>query len=214
MVVVNVTHRAAVTGARFSGEVEDVTCSIDFAVARAAGSGLNSGPVVVVGHSSGAHLAALAVLGGGHVRGVCPYSVAVACAFVGLSGLYDVGAVPDVAEPLFGVAVEDDPDRWRRGNAFTWVRERPSLPVFVGHGVHDELVPTWFTTSFAEALQEAGHQVHVEIFPGLATKTPAIPMSSAHRWLSGSACFPTTRPRWPADGLREGRGQRADQRPS
>ena len=60
--VVNATHRPAGGDVHFPGPVRDVVCSVDFAVARLRAAGLEPHPVVLLGHSTGAHLAALAVL--------------------------------------------------------------------------------------------------------------------------------------------------------
>src|SRR5689334_5359165 len=73
IVAVNTTHRAVGTGAHFPQRVADVICSIDFAVHRAEQAGIAATAVVVLGHSSGAHLAALAALGGDALRTSWPY---------------------------------------------------------------------------------------------------------------------------------------------
>jgi alpha-beta hydrolase superfamily lysophospholipase len=56
--------------------VADIVCAVDFATDRAARAGIRVGPVVILGHSSGAHLAALAALATAHFRGACPYAPA------------------------------------------------------------------------------------------------------------------------------------------
>jgi acetyl esterase/lipase len=188
MPVVNATHRAAAAGARFPSEVQDVICSVDFAAVRASAGRGQTGPVVLLGHSSGAHLAALAALAGDHFRGSCPYPAAAVDGLVGLAGLYDVSAVPEVAEPLFGVPLSQDPDRWRDGNPTTWVGAVPSLPVFLAHGDRDDLVPTRSTTAFAATLAAAGHQVHVEITPGAGHHdiySPDVTGTSIVEWING-----------------------------
>jgi acetyl esterase/lipase len=73
MVAMNATYRAADSGARFPVPVGDVVCAVDFAADRARRAGFSPGPVIVLGHSSGSHLAALAALAGAHFRTDCPY---------------------------------------------------------------------------------------------------------------------------------------------
>jgi acetyl esterase/lipase len=164
--VVNATYRAAADGVQFPVEVEDVTCAIAFAAAGA-GTGLDpSHPVIVVGHSSGAHLAALAALAGSAFTGACPWPEAAVDALIGLAGVYDVHQVPEIAEQLFGVPLARAPDRWRDGNPFTWVDRRPALGVFLAHGDADDLVPVPSSQRFAAALERAGHPVRVEIVRG------------------------------------------------
>jgi acetyl esterase/lipase len=87
-------------------------------------------------------------------------------ALVGLAGPYDVAALADAAMPLFGVYPEEDPAIWSEGNPMTWVAERPTVAVFVGHGEADQVVPLSFSLTFAVALERAGHPVHVERVPG------------------------------------------------
>ena len=188
MLVVNAAHRAADSGARFPREVQDVVCSVDFAAVRASAGGGQAGPVVLLGHSSGAHLAALAALASDHFRGSCPYPPAAVDGLVGLAGLYDVSAVPEVAEPLFGVPLSQDPDRWRDGNAVTWAGAVPSLPVLLAHGDRDDLVPTRSTTSFAAVLEAGGHQVQVVIMPGVGHHdiySPDVTGTSIVEWIKG-----------------------------
>jgi acetyl esterase/lipase len=163
IVVANATIRGATADFRFPGPVQDVMCAVDAAAERMRQLGLTPSPVVVMGHSSGAHLSALAALAAVDERGDCPHPPSRIDAAVLLSGIYDLALAADVAEPLMGTSPHDDPAGWQNASALTWVANRPDVPVFLAHGDHDELVPMSFTERFATALEGAGHQVHVEI---------------------------------------------------
>src|SRR5580765_8453503 len=90
VVVVTATHRPASAAVRFPIPVEDVACSVAFAVTWAAGLGRTGGPVIVLGHSTGAHLAALAVLRPSRFGVGCPSPSIDPDGLIGLSGTYDV----------------------------------------------------------------------------------------------------------------------------
>jgi acetyl esterase/lipase len=169
IVAVNTTHRAVAAGGRFPGPVENVVCSVDFAVRRAADEGIVASTVVVLGHSSGAHLAALAALGTDEFRPACPHPESPIDALIGLAGTYDVTRLAELAAPLFGGApAAQAPDEWRQGNPLTWVRQgarRADLEVFLAHGTADVDLPPSFTTDFADALDTAGYDVTVDIVP-------------------------------------------------
>jgi acetyl esterase/lipase len=166
MMAVNVTYRAADDGARLPAPVQDVDCAVRFAAARAVEVGVEPEPLLVLGHSAGAHLAALDALAGDRFGGACRWPPRQVDGLVGLAGPYDVARFSSAAGPLFGTAPADDPDRWRRGNPMTWVAQRPELAVLLAHGDSDELVPISSTRSFAAALREAGHPVREETVPG------------------------------------------------
>jgi acetyl esterase/lipase len=163
IVVANATIRGATADFRFPGPVQDVMCAVDAAVVRTRQRGLTPSPVVVMGHSSGAHLSALAALGAVVERGDCSHPPSRIDAAALLAGIYDLALAADVAEPLLGTSPHDDPAGWRSASASTWVGNRPEVPVFLAHGDHDELVPESFTTRFATALEQAGHAVQVDI---------------------------------------------------
>ena len=146
--------------------IEDVLCAVAFVVTTARSEGIESGPVIVLGHSTGAHLGALAVLATSDYSPACPDPVVVPDALIGMAGTYDVGVVPDIARRLFGVSPEADPALWESGNPVLRAGLRPEVPVLLIHGDADDLVPTSFTTEFAEALERGGHVVTVEIVTG------------------------------------------------
>ena len=145
MAVVNASYRAADVGEVFPVPVQDVLCAAAFAVDRVAAAGHGAGPLLLVGHSAGAHLAALAVLGGDALRGQCPYAPVRPAGLIGLAGPYDVSGVPDLAQPLFGNTPEGAPDLWRKGNPRAWAEHDPSTPALLIHGGADPIVPVSFT---------------------------------------------------------------------
>ena len=194
IVAVNATYRAANSGVRFPEPVADIVCAIDFAADRARRAGISAvslGPVIVLGHSSGAHLAALAALGGAHFRKDCPYPPARVDGLIGLSGAYNVLLLQDLAYPLFGVRAADDPAVWRSGNPMTWVESRteaPALSVLLAHGGADEILPRSFTVTFGQALEDAGHPVQVTIVPGATHATiytPDVIAGTVISWTDG-----------------------------
>lgn len=169
MVAINATYRAADSGVRFPVPVNDIVCAIDFAADRARRAGLVPGPLVVLGHSAGAHLAALAALAGDHFRKDCPYPPAQVDGFVGLSGPYNIVLLRDAAYPLFGVGPAADPTAWNEGNPTTWLAQRTGahpLRVLLVHGAADDLVAPSFSRTFAAALEGAGHPVELRIIAG------------------------------------------------
>ena len=60
LVVVTTSYRAGSGGQAFPVPVQDVTCAMAYAARLAKDAGVGGGPVIVVGHSAGGHLAALA----------------------------------------------------------------------------------------------------------------------------------------------------------
>jgi acetyl esterase/lipase len=163
--VVNATYRAADAGVVFPRPVQDILCATAFAADRARTDGFAHGPLIVVGHSSGAHLASLAALGAVAPDPSCPYPARSPDAFAGLAGLYDISTATVAVEPLIGSYPRDAADVWRAANAMTWAPSRPSVPIFLAHGDADELVPMSETSTFAAALERAGHPVRVRIVP-------------------------------------------------
>jgi acetyl esterase/lipase len=166
MAAVNVTYRAAEDGARLPVPVQDVGCAVRFAAARARDAGIEPQPLVVLGHSAGAHLSALTALAGERFGGSCRWPPQRVAGLVGLAGPYDVERFAEAAEPLFGAPPTSSPQRWRLGNPLTWADQEPALAALLAHGAADELVPASSTSTFAAALREAGHPVREELVAG------------------------------------------------
>ena len=159
MTVVSATYRTSSTDTYFPAPLEDVLCAVAFAAAVPTPTGDAPHPVVVVGHSAGANLAALAALVPEDAAASCPYQAVAPDALVGLAGPYDVTALPEVAISLFGASAKDEPGRWKDGNPVAQAGNRADVPVLLLHGKDDPVVPVQFTTDFAAALKDGGHQV-------------------------------------------------------
>jgi acetyl esterase/lipase len=161
------THiRAAQDGVRYPTPVEDVLCAVAAAVATVREKGFTPAPVAVLGHSSGAHLAALAVLAVGDLEPACSSPTVAPDALVGLSGPYDISRLPELATALLGSDPQDDPAGWASANPVLRAGLRPDVPVLLLHGEADTTVPVDFTSQFARALEDAGHPTTVQLVPG------------------------------------------------
>jgi acetyl esterase/lipase len=158
--------RAASDGVVYPVPVEDVLCAVASAVAEADSRGFTPTRVAVLGHSSGAHLAALAVLAFDDDTPACTAPVVAPDALIGLSGPYDISRLSGVASALLGSEPDDDPAAWQAANPVQRADLRPDVPVLLMHGEDDEVVPVDFTTRFADALESAGHSTTVELVPG------------------------------------------------
>jgi acetyl esterase/lipase len=186
-VAVPVRVRAAEDGVRYPVPVDDVLCALASAAATARQHGVEPRPLVVLGHSSGAHLAALAVLATADYSPSCRAPVVSPGALVGLAGPYDVSQVPEMAHALFGGTPEQDPAQWAAGNPATRAGLRPEVPVLLVHGEDDAVVPTSFTADFAARLTQGGHPVTTELVPGAthaSVYSSAVAGPIITRWLA------------------------------
>lgn len=189
MLAVNATYSAGVDGAVFPEPVHDISCAAGFAVAQAESEGLTPGPLVLLGHSAGGHLAALAALdsgadsdadspgtattpGTGATTGGsgCPYPSAAVDGLIGLAGIYDTAPFEDALIGFFGTTRAEDPASWAAGDPITRVAagQAPErLHVLLRHGDADDLVPVAESQAFATALQAAGIPVRLDVVQGV-----------------------------------------------
>lgn len=163
---VPVVIRAAEDGVVYPTPLEDIRCALADAVATARAAGIEPERVVVLGHSSGAHLAALAALSPDGTTPACEDPIVDADALVGLAGPYDIRQVP-FADALLGAPIEEAPTAWAAANPALLADRRPGVPVLLLHGDADETVPASFSTDFGETLRAGGHATTVQILPGV-----------------------------------------------
>jgi alpha-beta hydrolase superfamily lysophospholipase len=184
---VTITYGTDSTDDHFPVPVQDIACALGLAAER-----VPDVPLVLLGHSAGAQLAALTALApelGGDGGPGCTTPPRPADAVVGLAGPYDVAATGGVAAALFGVGPATDPDLWAEGNPLTWAADRPEVAFLLVHGDADRVVGTRFTTALADALVEAGHPTTVEILPGVGHNDligPEVVADLVTSWVDGT----------------------------
>jgi acetyl esterase/lipase len=135
--------------------IDDVVTAAQWSAGEADRLGMRATATLLVGHSSGAHIASVAALDSEQVDG-----------FIGLSGLYDVRRFVSLVEPFFGAPAYEDPDRWHHGNPVARAAERPELPALLVHGQDDELVSPTHSRLLADAWVAHGHDVELRTIPG------------------------------------------------
>jgi acetyl esterase/lipase len=161
------TYRTAGDEVYFPGPAQDVGCLVAFGADAAAQRGADGAEVVLLGHSAGGQLAAVVALDPDVGRSPdCPFPPAEADRLVGLAGVYDVTAAPDLAVRLFGPD-HVDPAGWAAGDPVALAGDRPDLPVLLVHGDADTLVPVSQTYALMQPLLEAGHPVEVSYLEGV-----------------------------------------------
>lgn len=165
IVVFNSTYRTSAGG--YPESFDDVACDIRFALSKAPAYTTSTGPVTVVAHSAGAHIASVVSLAGDLFGRDCPVGDGVQVGrFVGLAGPYDPTLYSAVLASYFGTRFEDDPTPWAAGSAYSYLTENPDLRMLLIHGDDDDLVPIRSSEVFFESASEAGYDVTFEELSG------------------------------------------------
>lgn len=114
--------------------------------------------VVVIGHSAGAHLAAMLATDGRWLHGAGAKPLA---GFAGFAGPYDFLPLTDpVLMDYFG-----PPDRYPESQPVNFVTPR-TPPAFLVHGTDDHVVEPRNTTALAQKLRDAGVPVQLFMLAG------------------------------------------------
>lgn len=177
-VVFNATYRTSTGG--FPESFDDVACALRYATSAAGEFTSHVGPLAVVAHSAGAHLAAVAVLAGGLFGGECPVADEVTVdRFVGLAGPYDPTLYSVALASYYGTRLEDDPAPWEAGSPYTYLGRGMAgrLSVLLIHGGADDLVPAASSALLEEAMRGAGYDVTLQVLAGAShadVRDPAV----------------------------------------
>lgn len=166
---INATYRIGQASSTFPVPVQDISCAVDAAVAEVRSRGLQPGPVVLLGHSSGAHLSSLAAFGKQAFRSPrCPYPPSHLDGWVGLSGIYDLRLVGNFAVPMMGGTAAQDPDAYTRAATGTYLAAsgRPRLQILLVHGETDEVIPSIVSVNFADLTRQHGYRTQLTLVPG------------------------------------------------
>jgi acetyl esterase/lipase len=186
MVAMPVVIRAGDDGVVYPAPVEDVICALADGAATARAAGIDPTRLVLLGHSSGAHLASLAALAPDQFAPTCDDPIVTADALVGLAGPYDIRQFSDAASALF--AADADDATWDAANPVLLAGHRPELPALLLHGDADEVVPTKLSTDFAAALRTGGHSTTLSVVPGAthgSVYSPQVAAGPIASWLQG-----------------------------
>jgi acetyl esterase/lipase len=167
--VVNTSYRAGQEGVRFPVPVHDVQCSIAYAAKIAAAQGISGGPVIVVGHSAGGHLGALAAVSGDALHPSCADPIPPITGFVGLGGVYDTALFEPYMTYFFGGPRAANLATWESGDPIAYVaagKAPKRLHVLLIAGEKDFVVPMNQAEGFDAALRKAGVPVTLTVAPG------------------------------------------------
>jgi acetyl esterase/lipase len=170
LVVVTTSYRAGQDGKRFPVPAQDVTCATAYAARAAADEGAGGGPVIVVGHSAGGHLGALAATSNNALGAQCADPIPNIAGFVGLGGVYDTIDFAPEMEDFFGTEQSTDPMLWESGDPVAYAEkgEVPlSLRVLLLAGTDDTDVPMNQATTYAAVLKKKRIKVELEQLPGV-----------------------------------------------
>ncbi len=150
---------------RFPAFLEDGARAVRWAVDHAAELGGDPARVFVMGHSAGAHIAAMLALDERWLReaGVRRSRLR---GMVGLAGLYafapdDLPFAPAKTADLFGVG-----RAWAETQPITYV-DGGEPPLYLLHGEPDELVKVGNTQRLAERVRALGGRVDVRTYAGM-----------------------------------------------
>lgn len=146
---------------KMPGFMDDAARAVQWAVAHAAEFGADAGRLHLMGHSAGAHLAALAALDPRYFAAAGGPAPTIA-GVIGLSGPYDFLPLrePDVQD-MFG-----PPANYPDSQPINFVRS-DAPPMLLLHGLKDDTVWPKNSRNLATALHARGAQATLKLYPKL-----------------------------------------------
>jgi acetyl esterase/lipase len=144
---------------KFPTFVEDGARAVAWVQQHANDFGGDPDRLVLMGHSAGAHIAALLALNPGYLAaaGVRPRSIA---GFIGLSGPYALVPDTDTLHDIFGAPYS--PSDWQPVH----FADRTAPPTLLLHGADDKVVYSTHTEKLRDALISQGVEVETHLYPG------------------------------------------------
>ncbi len=163
-VVVNIDYRLVPDGV-FPLAVQDAFCALAFVRAHATDLGVDPDRIAVMGHSAGAHLAALVGVASDITElqdDGCPWGrTGPPIAVVSVAGPMDLRDLhDDVVADFVGVAYDTDPDRYATASPITHV-DAAEPPFLLVHSEHDLVVDVSQSEAMAATLRDAGNQARL-----------------------------------------------------
>ena len=161
---------------RFPSFVEDVASAVRWTRENISSGDGEAPPLILMGHSAGAHIAALLATDPSYLAGRGEGEIPVA-GLIGLAGPYtfDPTTFETTREIFAGVT---DVSRTRPTALVT----EKNPPALLMHGLGDDTVKVWNTREFAEALAGAGVEVDKIEYPGLGHAGLLLSLSRPLRW--------------------------------
>jgi acetyl esterase/lipase len=146
---------------KMTGFMDDAALAAGWAALHAAQLGTDPNRLYLMGHSAGAHIAALLTLNQRYLEVPGGPGPAIA-GMIGLSGPYDFLPLldPDLQE-MFG-----PPERYPDSQPIHFVRP-DAPPMLLVHGLADQVVRPRNSINLAAAMQAQGVAVRLETYPGL-----------------------------------------------
>jgi acetyl esterase/lipase len=163
----------------FPGFMEDGAKAFRWAYDNAPRLGGDRRAVFLMGHSAGAHIAALLTLDGRYLKEVGLDRSAI-CATAGLSGPYDFTPFVDDM-PVFKMKPGDVPNPAMEPINFVDGREPPMLLV---QGLEDETVDSSNTVRLAKRIEEKGGEVRTIYYADRAHVGIVLSLAAHFRWLA------------------------------
>ncbi len=146
---------------RFPSFVEDAALSYRWTATNITGAADGSRPIILVGHSAGAHIAALLAFDRRYLAEGSS-KVPLPAAFVGLAGPYSFDPTTwNTTAAVFATASSADQ---ARPITFVGPLAPPSLLL---HGLDDDTVKLWNTHQLADALARSNVKVRKRLLPGV-----------------------------------------------
>lgn len=147
---------------KMAGFMEDAAQAALWASTHAAQFKCDPGRFYLMGHSAGAHLAALVTLDKRHFAATGRLAPRIA-GVIGLSGPYDFLPLTDPdLQDMFG-----PPEKYRDSQPINFVRP-DAPPMLLVHGLKDTTVKPRNSINFAAALRSTGVQATLRLYPDLA----------------------------------------------